>query len=67
MVAVRANKAQAMILRDAFTRSNIASPEELRTLSEKTGLYVFPFVIQGSHLMLDGLFYLLLLLICMLP
>ena len=46
-VAVRANKAQTLILQDAFTRSNVASPEDLKTLSEKTGLYVFPFCHPG--------------------
>ena len=46
--AVRANKAQTMILQDAFTQSNVASPEELKTLSEKTGLYVFPFCHPGQ-------------------
>lgn len=43
VVVRRANKAQTVILQDAFTQSNIASPEQLKTLSEKTGLYVFPF------------------------
>ena len=47
-VAVRANKAQTVILQDAFTRSNVTSPEELKTLSEKTGLYVFPFCHPGQ-------------------
>ena len=47
-VVVRANKAQTVILQDAFTRSNAASPEELKTLSEKTGLYVFPFCHPGQ-------------------
>jgi len=46
-VAIRANKVQTVILQDAFTRSNVASPEELKTLSEKTGLYVFPFCHLG--------------------
>lgn len=58
-VVVRANKAQTVILQDAFTRSNAASPEELKTLSEKTGLYVFPFCHLGQAF--DDLFYLLLL------
>ena len=49
VVTVRANKAQTVILQDAFTQSNIASPEELKTLSEKTGLYVlFPFCHPGQ-------------------
>ena len=47
-VAVRANKAQTVILQDAFTRSNAASPEELKTLSEKTGLYVFSLYHPGQ-------------------
>lgn len=46
--AVRANKAQTMILQDAFTQSNIASPEVLKTLREKTGLYVFFFLSSGA-------------------
>lgn len=46
-VAVRANNAQTVILQDAFTRSKAASPEELKTLSEKTGLYVF-FLSSGA-------------------
>jgi hypothetical protein len=45
---VRANKAQTVILQDAFTQSNVVSPEELQTLSEKTGLYVFPFCHPGQ-------------------
>ena len=57
-VAIRANKAQTVILQDAFTQSNIASPEVLKTLREKTGLYVFFFVIWRRDLMLDDLFYL---------
>jgi hypothetical protein len=44
----RANKAQTVILQDAFTQSNVASPEELKALSEKTGLYVFPFCHPGQ-------------------
>ena len=48
VVTVRANKAQTVILQDAFTRSNTASPEELKTLSEKTGLCVFPFCHPGQ-------------------
>ena len=56
-VTIRANKAQTVILQDAFTQSNVASPEKLKTLSEKTGLYVFSFLsIWGKHLILDDLF-----------
>ena len=53
---IRATKAQTVILQDAFTQSNIASPEELKTLSEKTGLYVFLFffAIQGKRLNTDA-------------
>ena len=47
-VVLRANKAQTVILLDAFTRSNAASPEELKMLSEKTGLYVFLFCHPGQ-------------------
>jgi hypothetical protein len=46
-ITVRASKAQTVILQEAFTRSNIASPEELKTLNEKTGLYVFLFCRTG--------------------
>ena len=56
---VRANKAQTVMLQDAFARSNAASSEELKTLSEKTGLYVFSFCHPGQAF--DDLFYLLLL------
>ena len=38
---VRANHAQTVMLRDAFTQSNTISPDDLKTLSEKTNLYVF--------------------------
>jgi hypothetical protein len=47
-VTVRANKAQTVILQDAFARSTAASLEELKTLSEKTGLYVFSFCHPGQ-------------------
>ena len=47
-VAIRANRVQTVMLQDAFTRSNAASLEELKTLSEKTGLYVFPLCRPGQ-------------------
>lgn len=54
---VRANKAQTVILKGAFTQSNVLSPEELKALSEKTGLYVFPLFVAQARLMLGDLFY----------
>jgi hypothetical protein len=53
-MTLRATKAQTMILQDSFMRSDIASPEELKTLNEKTGLYVFLFCHPG-WLTLDDL------------
>lgn len=36
---VRANALQTKALKSAFAKSNVAAPDDLKVLSERTGLY----------------------------